>query len=91
MDEEQKIVLERSQEEEEDVQDISSEPGLEELHLNPPKRRKAATVQQQQHKKAKAVKPKKSTPKKDAEKRVIKLLDEDIKKIVEGLKSLIEE
>ena len=45
----------------------------------------------QRHKHAKVIKPKKSTLEKYGDKKVIRLLDEDIKWIVEGLKSEMEE
>ena len=46
-DMEEKSTLEHSSKEEEEVKDISSEIGLDQLHVNPPKRNKSTTIQQQ--------------------------------------------
>ena len=59
------------------------------MHINPLKRKKSTQVTQQR-KKLKEVRWK-NTPKKDVDKRVIRLLDWDIKRIVEGLKSATED
>lgn len=81
-----KCSQEEEEEEEEDIKEISSRPGLEEVWVKPPKRKKSTSTIQM-HKKSKEVKPKKNTPKKDADKRVIMMLDKDIKQTIEELKS----